>query len=42
MDLITCDALHDFLPFIQFKKCEKLPWGSVAFIKVTDFSLQHY
>ena len=26
-----CDALHDFVPFVQFKKCEKHPWRSVNF-----------
>ena len=29
-----CDALHDLLPFVQFKKREKLPWKSVNFSKV--------
>ena len=31
-----CDALHDLVPFVQFKKREKHPWRSVTFIlKVT-------
>ena len=29
-----CDALRDFIPFVQFKKREKQPWWSVAFRKV--------
>ena len=31
-----CDALRDFVPFLQFKKCEKQPWRSVNFSKVND------
>ena len=27
-----CDALHDLLTFVQFKKREKHPWKSVTFI----------
>ena len=30
-----CDALRDLVPFVQFKKCEKYPWKSVTFRKVT-------
>ena len=26
-----CDALHDLVPFVQFKKHEKHPWRSVTF-----------
>ena len=26
-----CDALRDFVPFVQFKKREKQPWRSVTF-----------
>ena len=29
-----CDALHDLVPFAQFKKREKHPWRSVNFSKV--------
>ena len=29
-----CDALHDLVPFVQFKKGEKHPWMSVTFSKV--------
>ena len=29
-----CDALHDLVPFGQFKKREKHPWRSVNFGKV--------
>ena len=28
------DALHDLVPFVQFKKREKDPWRSVTFSKV--------
>ena len=27
----TCDVLRDVVPFVQFKKREKHPWGSVTF-----------
>ena len=30
----NCDALRDLVPFVQFKKREKLPWRSVNFSKV--------
>ena len=30
---VICDALHDFVPFAQFKKREKHPWRSVTFSK---------
>ena len=36
------DALHDLVPFAQFKKREKHPWRSVNFSKVAGFSLQFY
>ena len=26
-----CGALHDLVPFVQFKKREKHPWRSVTF-----------
>ena len=29
-----CDALHELVPFVQFKKREKLPWRIVNFSKV--------
>ena len=32
-----CDASHDLVPFVQFKKREKHPWKSVAFSKVAGF-----
>ena len=32
-----CDAFHDLVPFIQFKKREKHPWRNVTFSKVADF-----
>ena len=32
-----CDALHDLVPFVQFKKHEKHPWRSVTFSKVAGF-----
>ena len=34
------DALRDLVPFVQFKKREKHPWGSVNF--KLQASLQHY
>ena len=30
----SCDALPDFVPFVQFKKREKHSWKSVTFSKV--------
>ena len=30
-----CDALHDLVTFVQFKKREKHPWRSVNFSKLT-------
>ena len=35
-------ALHDLIPFVQFKKCEKHPWQNVNFSKVAGFGLQLY
>ena len=32
---LTCDALPDLVPLVQFKKHEKQPWRSVTFSKVT-------
>ena len=29
-----CDALHNLVPFVQFKKREKYPWRSDTFNKV--------
>ena len=29
-----CDAFHDLVPFIQFKKREKHPWRNVIFSRV--------
>ena len=37
-----CDALHDLVPFAQFKKRKKHPWRSVTFSKVAGFSVQLY
>ena len=37
MNLYICDirdTLRDLVPFVQFKKCEKHPWGRVTFSKV--------
>ena len=31
---VTCDALRDLVPFVQFKKREKHPWRRVTFSKV--------
>ena len=30
----TCDALHNLVPFVQFKKHEKHPWRSDNYSKV--------
>ena len=31
-----CDALHDLVPFVSIKKCEKHPWRSINFsIKIS-------
>ena len=42
MSLITRDALQDFVPFVQFKKCEMHSWRSDTeacnFTKSTTFS----
>ena len=35
---LKCDALRDFVSFVQFKKREKKPWRSVTFSKVAGFS----
>ena len=37
-----CDALRDFVPFVQFKQRVKHPWSSVNFSKVAGFRLQRY
>ena len=37
-----CDALHDLVAFVQFKKREKHQWRSVNFSKVAGFNLQRY
>ena len=31
---MLCDALHDLVPFVQFRKRENHPWRSVTFSKV--------
>ena len=33
--MTVCDALHDLIPFVQFKKPEKHPQRSVTFSKAT-------
>ena len=33
------DVLHDLVPFVLFKKCEKHPWRNVIFSKVAGL---HY
>ena len=35
---IICDALLDFVPFLQFLKHEKRLWRSVTFSKVADLN----
>ena len=32
--LVICDALREFVPFVQIKKREKHPWRSVTFKKI--------
>ena len=41
--LRICDALHDLVPFVEFKPHEKRPWRSVNFtlIKVTPLPAPH-
>ena len=34
------DALHDLVPFVQFKKREEHPWRSVTFSKVAGCRTQ--
>ena len=29
-----CDVMRNLVPFVQFKKREKLPWRSVTFSKI--------
>ena len=36
-----CGALHDLIPFVQFKKHEKHPWKSVIFSKVAGWTHLH-
>ena len=35
-----CDALHNLVPFVQFKTREKHPCRCVTFSKAAGFSLQ--
>ena len=37
-DVYICDALRNLVPFVQFKKREKLSWMSVTLSKVAGFS----
>ena len=30
MLISICDILHDLVPFVQFKKCEKRSWRSIT------------
>ena len=32
-----CGALHDLIPFVQFKKRKKHPWRNINFSKVAGF-----
>ena len=34
------DALHDLVPFVQFKKREEHPWRSVTSSKAAGFRLE--
>ena len=36
-EIMICDALRDFVPFVQFKKSEEHPWRIVTFSKVAGF-----
>ena len=36
-NLNKCDVLRDLVPSVQFKKCQKHPWRSDTFSKVTGF-----
>ena len=38
LQFYICDALHDLVLFVQFKKGEKYPWRSVNFSKVAGFT----
>ena len=40
--MYICDALHNLVPLVQFKKREKHPWRSVTFSKAVDWSMQFY
>ena len=35
---IICDALHDLVPFLQFKNCEQYPWRSFTFSFILTFT----
>ena len=39
---LFCDALHDLVPFVQFKKRKKRPRKRVTFGKIAGFSLERY
>ena len=32
-------VLHNLVPFVQLKKCEKLPWSNAIFSKVTGLQV---
>ena len=36
-EIMICNALRDFVPFVQFKKREEHPWRIVTFSKVAGF-----
>ena len=36
-EIMICNALRDFVPFVQFKKREEHPWRIVTFSKVSGF-----
>ena len=42
LKLLSCGALRDLVPFVQFKRREKHPWTSVTFSNAAGFSLQVY
>ena len=40
--LSMCDALRDFVPYVQFKKREKYLWRSATFSKAAGFSFSRF
>ena len=36
------DILHDLVPYLQFRKCEKHQWRVLLLVKLQAFGLQLY